>query len=130
MEVITKPKVEIAPDILKKLQELTSEEGQVIVHCVSGGSLFYDSFIRVWSTTYLFDKHSEHKSELVHVENITLAPQWMLVPAGTIAHYSLIFTGLPKDCTIFDLQEMITQPGAFTAKNIQRNNTDIYYVRL
>ena len=90
MEIITRPKVDIAPDILKKLQEAIKEDGQVIVHCISGGSLFYDSYIRIWESTYLFDEQSEHVSELVHVENITIAPEWMLVPAGSIAHYSLI----------------------------------------
>lgn len=130
MEIITRPKVEIAPEILKKLQEAIKEDGQVIIHCVSGGSLFYDSYIRIWESTYLFDEHSEHTSELVHVENITMAPEWMLVPAGSIAHYSLVFTGLPKECTLFNLEEVIPQPGAFKAKNINRNEQDVYYVRL
>jgi len=130
MEIITKPKIEIAPDILKKLQELTQEDGQVIVHCITGGSLFYDSYVRIWNSTYLFDQHSDHTSDLVHVENITLAPEWMLVPAGSIAHYSLIFGGLPKSCTHFDLEEVIPQPGGFIAKNISRNEMDVYYVRL
>lgn len=130
MEIITKPKVHIAPDILKKLQETTQEDGQVIVHCVSGGSMFYDSYIRVWKSTYLFDQNSDHTSELVHVENISLAPEWMLVPSGSVAHYSLIFSGLPKDCTLFDLEEIIPQPGGFIAKNIRRNSTDVYFVRL
>ncbi len=130
MAVITKPKVEIAPDLLKKLQELNKEEGQVIIHCVSGGSIFYDSYVRIWKSTYLFDQDSDHRSDLVHVENITIAPEWMHVPAGTVVHYSLIFSGLPKDCSIFHLEEIIPQPGGFKAMNIQRNDSDVYYVRL
>ena len=130
MAVITKPKIEIAPDLLKQLQSLTKEEGQVIIHCISGGSLFYDSYVRIWKSTFLFDQHSDHVCDLVHTENITIAPEWMLVPAGTIAHYSLIFSGLPKTCTAFDLEEVIPQPGAFSAKNIKRNRTDVYYIRL
>ena len=130
MEVITRPKLAIDPQLLKKLQEYTQEEGQVIVHCISGGSLFYDSYVRIWKSTFLFDQQSDHVSDLVHVENITLAPEWMLIPAGTIAHYSLIFTGLPKDCSLFDLEEVIPQSGNFCAKNIKRNNSDVYFVRL
>ena len=130
MDIITKPKVEIAPDILKKLQECFKEEGQVIVHCISGGSLFYDNYVRIWKSTYLYDHTSDHVSELVHIQNISLAPEWTLVPAGTILHYSLIFTSLPKDCTTFDLEELISQPGRFSAQNIQRNKTDVYYIRL
>jgi len=128
--IITKPKVEIAPEILKKLQECTQEDGQVVVHCISGGSSFYDSYIRVWPSTYLFDQNSDHSSELVHVEKISLAPEWMLVPAGTVAHYSLIFSGLPKDCVQFDLEEVMPLPGCFKAKNIRRNSADVYFVRL
>lgn len=130
MDIITKPKVEIAPDLLKKLEEMTAEEGQVIVHCISGGSLLYDSYIRIWPTTYLYDQHSDHASELVHVENISMAPEWMLVPAGYVAYYSLFFTRLPKSCSMFDLEEVIPQPGNFSAKNISRNKTDVYYIRL
>ena len=130
MSVITRPKVEIAPDLLKELEECTREEGQVIVHCISGGSFLYDSYVRIWQSTFLFDQQSEHVCDLVHVENISMAPEWMLIPAGTVAHYSLIFSGLPKDCTVFDLEEIIPLPGGFSAKNIKRNNSDVYYVRL
>lgn len=130
MEIITKPKAEIAPDLLSKLAAMTAEEGQVIVHCVSGGSLLYDSFVRIWPTTYLYDQDSSHQSELVHVENICMAPQWMRVPAGYVAHYSLFFTKLPKSCAMFDLKEIIPQPGSFVARDIQRNDADVYYVRL
>ena len=130
MEIITKPKATIAPDLLKKLEEMTAPEGQVIVHCISGGSLLYDSFIRIWPSTYLYDQDSDHVSELVHTENISMAPQWMMVPAGHIAHYSLIFSKLPRSCSIFDLEEVIPQPGNFSAHNITRNDSDVYYVRL
>ena len=130
MDIITKPKVEIAPDILKKLQECVKEEGQVVIHCISGGSSFYDNYVRIWKSTFLYDQGSDHVSKLVHVENITLAPEWTLIPAGTVAHYSLIFTGLPKDCLLFDLEEIIPQPGRFSAKNIQRNSMDVYFIRL
>lgn len=130
MKVINKPKVEISSELLKKLQECTSEEGQVIIHCISGGSLLYDSYVRIWKSTFLFDQHSDHVCDLVHVENITLAPEWLLVPAGSVVHYSLIFSGLPKDCTVFDLDEIIPEPGGFAAKNIKRNSSDVYFVRL
>lgn len=128
--IITKPKVEIAPDILHSLSELTQEEGQVIVHCVSAAPASMDFYIRIWPTTYLFDKDSPHQSELVHVEKISIAPMWQLVPAGTTCHYSLIFSGLPKNCTSFNLEEIIPLPGRFTAKDIRRNDSDVYFVRM
>ena len=49
--VITKPEVEIAPDLLHDLQSLIQEEGQVIVHCISAAAAEYDHYIRVWPTT-------------------------------------------------------------------------------
>ena len=128
--IITKPKVEIAPDILHELSALTQDEGQVVVHCVSSAAATSDYYIRIWPTTFLFDRDSDHRSELVHVEKITMAPMWQLVPAGTTAVYSLIFSGLPKSCSTFDLEEIIALPGRFTAKHIVRNNEDVYYVRL
>ncbi len=128
--IITRPKVEIAPDILNELNALTQEEGQVIVHCVSSAPATADYYIRIWPSTYLFDRDSDHTSELVHTEKIALAPTWQLVPAGQAVFYSLIFSGLPKSCAVFDLEEIIPLPGRFSARNIRRNNEDVYFVRL
>lgn len=128
--IITKPKVEIAPDLLNELNTLVQNEGQVVVHCISSAAATMDYYIRIWPTTFLFDHNSDHRSELVHVEKITMAPMWQLVPAGTTAIYSLIFSSLPKSCSNFDLEEVIPLPGRFSAKNISRNNQDVYFVRL
>jgi len=128
--IITKPEVEIASELLVDLQALIQEEGQVVVHCLSSAAADYDYYIRVWPTTYLLDQDSPHRSDLVHVEKVTMAPIWQLVPAGTVANYSLIFSGLPKSCTVFDLEEIIPLPGRFSAKSIVRNDTDVYYIRL
>jgi len=128
--IITKPKVEIAPDILNELKTSIQEEGQVVIHCVSSSAAAMDYYIRIWPTTFLFDQDSAHRSDLVHVEKITMAPEWQLVPAGTTAVYSLIFSGLPKSCSTFDLEEIIPLPGRFSAKAIKRNQEDVYYVRL
>lgn len=129
-EIITKPEVEIATELLVDLQSQIQEEGQVVVHCISTAAADYDHYIRVWPTTYLLDQHSPHRSDLVHVEKVAMAPMWQLVPAGTMANYSLIFSGLPKDCTVFDLEEIIPLPGRFSAKSIVRNDTDVYFIRL
>ena len=128
--IITKPKVEIAPDLLNELNALVQDEGQVVIHCISSAAATMDYYIRIWATTFLFDHNSDHRSDLVHVEKIAMAPMWQLVPAGTTAIYSLIFSGLPKSCSTFDLEEVIPLPGRFSAKNINRNNQDVYFVRL
>lgn len=105
------------------------EESFVYVHCefktLSPGML-----IRIWKTTYLYDQHSSAKAQLVHAENISFAPQWTMIPDGGSYSFLLIFTGLPKSCTHFDLIEEIYQAGGFEVRNITRNKTDVYRITL
>ena len=130
MEAITKPKVEIAPDLLDELLSQPQEEGQVILHCISSGGAMYGMYVRIWESTYLFDHNSGHQSELVHFENISKAPEWTYVEQGRALRYSLIFSGLPKGCKSFDLREVISEPNAFEVLDIKRNETDVYFVKL
>ena len=126
--IIEKPKIEISPSILEKLKTKAEESGQVIVHCISQARSAFPLLVRVWRTTYLYDTHSSHKSELIHFENISLAPEWTFIPAGFELYYTLIFSGLPKTCVRFDLVEEIKLPFPFVVRNINRNKSDVYYV--
>lgn len=128
MTTITKP--EIVQEILELLQPKIEEEKQVIVHCCFPATFMEGSLVRIWSSTYLIDKISGHKSSLVHQENISLFPSWTAVAPFKDYWFTLIFTGLPKDCTSFDLQEIIPEEGGFHVKNIKRNGTDVYRVKL
>jgi len=128
--IITQPKVEIDQDILRKFQEQIQEAGQVVIHCVSTDSLGWGMHIRIWPTTFLLDQGSSHRSEMVHVENIVLAPNWQYLAPAEKLHYSLIFSGLPKSCTTFDLIEFGEGKNCFSALDIARNKSDVYYVRL
>lgn len=125
--IIEKPLTIIAPNILKELSNVTSEQGQVVVHgiCKARND---PMFIRIWPTTYLFDQQSSHVSELVHYEKISQFPTWTDVAPKTTKSFTLIFSGLPTSCVIFDLQEIIPQANGFFVPNILRNNTDIYYL--
>ena len=114
----------------KKLKAQTQEEKQVIVHCHYTCTNPYGMYIRIWPSTYLISKDVKHKSDLVHAENIPLAPDWMAVPPGTKSQFTLIFTGLPKDCQRFDLAEIIPQEGGFFVPNIERNELDVYEVEM
>lgn len=104
------------------------EDSYVYVHCYLP-NYSKDAMVRIWKTTYLVDKTSGHKSELVHAENISFAPQWTPVQ-GSSYSFLLIFSGLPKSCFQFDMIEEIEQPGGFLVKDIQRNETDVYHVDL
>jgi len=129
-DVITKPKVEIDKALLAELQTFTQTEGQVIVHCLLYSTRISGTMIRIWPSTFLFDNHSPHKSELVTAENISYYPVWQEVPSGKVATFTLVFTALPKSCSSFDLIEVIPQLNGFSAFEVKRNQTDVYFLRI
>ncbi len=120
----------IKPSTRKKLKEQVQEEKQVIVHCHYSCTNPYGMYIRIWPSTYLIARDVQHRSELVHAENIPLAPEWMAVAPGTKSQFTLIFSGLPKDCQRFDLAEIIPQEGGFFVADIARNEMDVYEVEM
>ncbi len=130
MSIDTTPDTRIRSSTRKKLKAETQEEKQVIVHCHYTCTNPYGMYIRIWPSTYLISKDVQHKSDLVHAENIPLAPDWMAVPPGARSQFTLIFTGLPKDCQRFDLAEIIPQEGGFFVPNIERNELDVYEVEM
>lgn len=127
MPTIEKPL--IAPEILTSLETATQEEKQVIVHCCFPGQ-FFGSLIRVWQSTFLIDKTLQHRSALIHAENISLFPYWTEVQPMKDFWFTLVFSGLPKECRRFDLQEIIPEEGGFWVQDIRRNGTDVYRVKI
>jgi hypothetical protein len=125
--VKAKPQVDV--NILSAIDPLTLEDSFVYVHCYFDNPVD-GAFIRIWNSTFLVDTGSAAKSKLVHAENISLAPQWTLIPDFSTYSFLLIFNALPKSCTHFDLIEQIPQPGAFHVKNIHRNQQDVYHINL
>lgn len=125
----SKAKPEVEVDVQHETETYTVEESHVYVHCYFNNTS-HDMLIRIWKTTFLVDQASGGKSELVHAENISYAPQWTMVPGNSRFRFLLIFTALPKTCTHFDLLEEIPQSGGFFIPNIQRNERDVYHVTL
>lgn len=126
--VIEKPQISIAPELLKELQSKVYTQGQVVLHFLFISRNLGDK-IRIWPTTYLYDKGSSHRSEMVHFENITLYPQWQLCNSRN--YFTLIFSGLPKSCKTFDFIEHCTEEfGAFQVLDIKRNEQDVYYISM
>jgi len=111
--------------VVTELSKQVNEESQVIVHCSfrAGGE---GEAIRIWKSTFLNAKDSNHKSKLIHLQNITLYPDWTPVMKGNTLSFTLYFAALPKDCMLFDLVEEIPQAGGFEVRNIKRNNMDVY----
>lgn len=131
--IIKKPDTRISEKLLKQIRSQTEEMGQVVLHFVfkTPNEGMGDTLIRIWPTSYLYDVHSAHRSDLVHIENITYYPTWFLCPAGTETFFTLIFSGLPKSCTAFDfIEHCSNQSGAFRVLNIQRNKSDVYFLQL
>jgi hypothetical protein len=125
--IIDKPATIISPALLKELENSTHEFGQVVIHgiCKAKDS---PSFIRIWPTTFLFDRHSSHISELLFFEKISRFPIWTKIPAHSEFGFTLIFGGLPASCSLFDLQEVIPQANGFHVASIMRNDIDVYYL--
>lgn len=105
------------------------EESQVIVHCRYRATWLADG-IRIWPSTFLISKDCGHRSELLHTENITRYPHWTWIIPGRTLRFTLIFSGLPKSCTAFDLVEVIPEPGGFEVRDIKRNRMDVYEVEI
>ncbi|MDP2386867.1 MAG: hypothetical protein Q8M29_10885 [Bacteroidota bacterium] len=122
---IKSPKTEISTE----LKTLPSEESQVIVHGHFQSSHESHELIRIWRTTYLIPHDQYHKSRLLHFENITLYPEWTIIPLGSTYRFTLIFSGLPKGCKVFDLIEEIPQSGGFEIRDIARTKSDVYHFK-
>jgi hypothetical protein len=123
----TKPAPEV--EVLTETKTDVQQESHVYVHCYFNNT-HNDMLIRIWRTTYLVDNASGSKSQMIHVENISYAPEWTLIPDKKLFHFLLIFEALPKSCSSFDLVEDIPQPGGFHVEGISRNNTDVYHINI
>lgn len=125
--IINDPLTTISSSILEDLETFIADAGQVIIHGIVYGRN-YGTNIRIWPSTYLFDKHSSHRSELVHFEKISAFPHWTEIPANHTFYFTLIFSGLPSSCKLFELKEVIPQSGGFYIPDIMRNKEDIYFL--
>lgn len=127
---IAEPEILIEEETARKLKEETLEEKQVTVHCSFHCPPGPGQLIRIWKTTFLIDKHSSHRSQLLFWDNITVFPYWTPVEPGQAMHFTLIFSGLPSTCTVFDFLEEIPQSGGFFVPSIPRNKSDVYHITL
>ncbi len=125
MNTLIEEKIEIAPELL--VQGQVQEEKQVVVHCSVSGLPNVHS-VRVWPTIYLIPSGTKTRSKLLHHFNIVLYPEWQIIGPTGRHHFTLIFEGLPADCKWFDIVEIIPESGAFEARNIARNESDVYQV--
>ncbi|MCX6250187.1 MAG: hypothetical protein NTX61_05485 [Bacteroidetes bacterium] len=130
-QVITpdiRPFIELDEKIKAELLNQVEEQGTVIVHCSFSAPI--DISIRIWNSTFLVDRVSGSKSQLLHALNISYAPHWELVKAGTTKRFILIFSSLPKTCEVFDFIEEVPDSFGFEIYGIKRNSSDVYNVSI
>ena len=121
------PKVTLDPYLKDAIQTLMEEEAQVIIHLHL--HFPYVSKIRIWKSTFLKPHNNRKKIKLVHAINVSFYPIWTRCKIGETV-CTLIFKGLPKDCTVFDMIEEIPELGGFYIPNIQRNNSGVYHLQI
>ncbi|MBM3918495.1 MAG: hypothetical protein FJ344_03185 [Sphingomonadales bacterium] len=126
---VKKPKTRVSKSVQRKLKESLQAEGQVVVHCSLRPPVF-GTLIRIWKSTFLIPKGTDLRCPMLYWENITLHPRWMKIPGGKGHRFTLIFAPLPSSCTLFNLEEIIPEPGGFSIQNISRNDSDVYHVEL
>ena len=127
-DVLTKDFI-VHPKLVTELLEQVGKAQVVLVHCQCT-AIEYEMQVRVWSSTYLIDKGSSVRSRLLHAENISIAPEWTVLPESTTLKFLLVFESLPIGCESFDLFEESPLPCGFYVTNVRRNRDDIYHVRI
>lgn len=128
MATVTKPK--IAPEILAQIEEQFEQEKQVIVHCCFQNNYTLGNLVRIWPSTFLEDKFTGYRSKLIFWENIAVFPYWMDIPPVKEYCFTLVFSGLPKECKFFDFVEEVTHGSGFLVTDIERNESDVYTLKL
>lgn len=118
-DIITKKKT------TKKAKTLESEERQTIIHCTYNPI----NAVRIWPSTFLIEKESGRRVKLITAFNISFAPEWTFALDGN-NKFTLIFEGLSKGCAMFDLMEIIPLPDPFVIRNIARNKSDVYTIKI
>ena len=124
----TLPLERVDPSLRTELCTEIDERGQVTVHCsFTAGSM---DGLRIWPSTFLVCRLTGHRSPLLHAEGIPYGPTWLFLPPGKRISFMLLFAGLPRDCVLFDLVEVIPEDGGFHVPDILRNGMDVYRVEV
>ena len=125
----TETEVQIDEATRLALSAQHAEAGQVILH-VTYNSTDVMEWIRIWPTTYLVPFPESEKVQLIHAYNIGIYPKWLVLAANKPHIFTLVFGALPKSCSSFDLWEKIPEPGGFLIRDIQRNKSDVYHLKM
>ena len=117
------------PKLLSEAFAAAREAAHVRVHCHIPPS---DDIGPWWiqRTTWLVDRHSNHRSRLLHSEGMPHPPAAREGTAFREVGFLLLFEPLPACCVLFDLVEETPDDFPFHAMGLVRNDQDIYRVIL
>ena len=117
------------PKLLSEAFAAARKAAHVRVHCHIPPS---DDIGPWWiqRTTWLVDRHSNHRSRLLHSEGMPHPPGARPGIAFRGLDFLLLFEPLPTSCVLFDLVEETSDLFPFRAKGLVRNDQDIYRVTL
>jgi hypothetical protein len=111
------------------LLEQAEETSIVTVHCrIEGEAPGTELYIQ--RNTFLRDRCSGECARLLHTEGMPHPPEFVVVGARGVVHFTLYFEALPCHCSAFDLEEHSSDPFPFTMRHIERNSMDVYHVVL
>ena len=120
------PALVVLPDVKVEAEVRPLDPVVVHVRCAPN----YSRSLRIWQSTFLLDRDSAHTSAMIDSENISLYPHWTPVPFGRPHQFTLCFEPLPKSVRVFDLSEIIPEPGGWYFPAIRRNQEDVYWLDL
>lgn len=108
------------------------EQGQVIVHCLHYGcssecGRTIKCEIALSPDVQLLPNGDADASKLIQSHNIGLPPTRNF-KKSYCTKFTLVFSGLPKDCIEFDFFDPFQAWGGWHVKKIERNKTYIYYL--
>lgn len=110
-----------------------TEEAATYVHCTYTSTKKYinGGWVNIWPTTYLVNAENGDRIQLAHAVEIPVHPErHYFNRAGEQKNFVLIFPKLPSSWTCFHLIEYNEVSEAFTVRDIMRNDTGIYRVRV
>ena len=119
---------QIAESIVPEIQHQQAEQGTTILHC----HIRYPQRLQICKSTYLRQNSGGDKS-LIHAEGISVEPEWTVVTKRNYI-FTLVFEGLDKECTSFEMieDEPLNNPfeSNFYVEPTSRNSTDVYNVKV
>ena len=126
--------VQIDESTLNKIKSELEEEACTIVHCtyVSKTKYINGGWVNINPSTVLNQPDGgADQLSLLHAVNVPMAPErHQFSKAGETMHFTLYFSALPKDWTLFNFVEKAQYGDGFSVNNIPRNSTGVYSIWL